>query len=359
MYQKQSIKTIHVKAIKVVLILILFFSHNLIHAQESCTQKLEKAEGLYEMGQVNKVPPLLKDCLIKGFTRSEKVRAYRLLTLCHLYYNENEKAALAMGNLLKVKPEYGITEFDPTEFSNLHETFRTRPLFIVGVKAGFGAMDIYDITNYNDLNSLEGEGMYYPGLSYSAGISGETPIFDQLSVVYEILYQQSGYKYKDLILDYASIEFDEQMASLGVPLLLQWNILPKKDFTPYVNAGVNLNVLIASNGSLVRRDRIGDIYRDPVTIDLDLLQSRNTFNYGITTGAGFRWKNFLGRGYITFDLRYTRYMEDLVNSENRAQYSEMVYSYFTTDNPLKTQNFQVMLGYKMPIYFARQKRKFK
>jgi hypothetical protein len=358
MIQKQRQKTS-----RVIISLSLFLVFNLIStftviAQESCTQKLEKAEELYEIGQIDKVAPLLNECLQSGFNRAEKVRAYRLLALCHLYYNENDKASEAMGNLLKVKPEYEITEFDPTEFSTLHETFRTRPLFILGVKAGAGAMNIYDITNFNDLNSLESEGVYTPGFTFSAGLSGETPFIDQLSFVYEVFYQQSGYKYEDLILDYASIEFEELLASIEIPFLLQWNIL-KKDFTPYINAGASLNYLVAANGTLVRRDRVGEIYRDPVTIDLDLLESRNTLNYGFTAGAGFRWKNFLGRGYLTFDLRYTRYFENLVDKQNRANYPEMVYSYFTTDNPLKTENFQVMIGYKMPVYFVRQKRKFK
>lgn len=358
MYQKQRHLINRVLIITIFFLVINTLSYSVVNAQESCTQKLEKAEELYEIGQIDKVAPLLNECLQSGFSRAEKVRAYRLITLCHLYYNENKKASEAMGNLLKVKPEYKITEFDPIEFSSLHETFRTRPLFILGVKAGAGAMNIYDITNFNDLNSLESEGVYYPGLSYSAGLSGETPVIDELSFVYEIFYHQSGYKYEDLILDYASIEFEEQLSSIDIPILAQWNIL-KKDFAPYINAGVSLNLLIAADGTFVRRDRIGEIYRDPVTIDLDLLNSRNTFNYGFTTGAGFRWKNFLGRGYLTFDIRYTRYFENLVDKQNRANYPEMVYSYFTTDNPLKIESFQVMIGYKMPIYFARQKRKFK
>ncbi|PLX17995.1 MAG: hypothetical protein C0599_12880 [Salinivirgaceae bacterium] len=358
MHQKQQLRIVSTQSLKVFIILFLFLTPYIGFSQESCTQKLESAEELYEKGQINKVVPLLQKCLQTGFSKAEKVRAYKLLTLCHLYYNENQKAAEAMGNLLKVKPEYEITEFDPTEFSNLHETFRTRPLFILGIKAGGGSMDIYDITNYNDLNSLESEGVYTPGLSYSFGVSGETPIIDAVSLVYEAYYHQTGYKYEDLILNYASIEFEEQLTSIEMPLLAQWNIL-KNDFCPYINAGVSLNFLIAANGTFVRRDRVGDIYREPLTIDLDLLQSRNTFNYGFTAGAGFRWKNFLGRGYLTFDLRYTRYFENLVDSESRADYSEMVYSYFTTDNPLKTQNFQVLIGYKLPIYFARQKRKFK
>jgi hypothetical protein len=231
MCNKQQSKTVFSQTFVLIVLFIFFINPIVVQGQESCVQKLESAEELYEIGQINKVPPLLKECLDNGFTRSEKVRAYRLLTLCHLYYNENEKAAKAMGNLLKVKPEYVITESDPTEFSTLHETFRTTPFFILGAKAGIGGTDIYEITNFNDLNSLESEGVYTPGLSYSIGLSGETPILNAISLGYEVYYHQFGYKYEDLILNYAAIEFEEQLTSIEIPLFSTVEYFKQRFFT--------------------------------------------------------------------------------------------------------------------------------
>ncbi len=338
--------------------IIFITTVTILSAQTSCTQKLEQAEELYEVGQIDKVAPLLEDCIEKGFSKEERVRAYRLLTLCNLYYNENKKAIQSMGKLLRTNPEYKISEFDPSEFISMHKTFRTNPVFITGIKSSFGGVHLYSVDNYNDINSLESYGVYTPGYSFSAGISFESPIISELSVVYEFYYKNFGYAYEDMILDYAEIIFEEQITGIEIPLMLQWNIL-KDDIVPYVNAGVSIDYLISSSGSFERRDRIGDEYREPVTLDLDLSESRNPLNYAFSAGAGVRWKNFLGRGYLTLDVRYSRYFENIVNPENRAEHPEMVYSFLTTDNAIRLENTQIMLGYKMPIYFARYKGKRK
>lgn len=327
---------------------------HLSFGQKSCPQKLEEAEELYDMGQINRVEALVNPCLEEGFSKGEKVRAYRLLTLCNLYYNEDEKAKEAMEKLLKVDPEYKIKEFDPSEFRTLHKAFRTIPVFITGIKASVGGMGLYDITNYNDINSTGYSATYKPDISYSAGICFETPIFQEFSVVYEFYYSAYSYSFENKPLDYAEISYKETVSGIDVPVLLQWNIL-EGNFVPYVNAGSSFNMLLSSQASFYRRDYEGDQYREPVTSDIDLTDSRNKYNFSIAAGVGFRWKNFLGRGYLTFDIRYTRYMKTLVNPENRAENPEMMYSYLTTDNVFKIQNTQFLVGYKIPIYIATHK----
>lgn len=344
--------------LKTILLSFFVIAVSVSFSQNSCTQKLEHAEELYEVGQIDKVAPLLEDCIENGFSKEERVRAYRLLTLCNLYYNENKKAIRSMEKLLRTNPEYKISEFDPSEFISMHNTFRTKPVFITGIKSSFGGIHFYSVDNYNDINSMESYGVYTPGVSYSAGLSFESPIITELSVVYEFYYKSYGYSYEDMILDYAEITFQEQITGIEVPVLLQWNIL-KKDIVPYINAGVSFDYLLSSAGRFERRDRIGEEYREPVTLDLDLADSRTPLNYAFTAGAGVRWKNFLGRGYLTLDVRYSRYFESLVNPASRADHPEMVYSFLTTDNALRIENTQIMLGYKMPIYFARYKGKRK
>ena len=70
---------------KVSIVLVLLIS-NIAFAQESCTEKLVEANDVFSAGQIELVPELLNSCLESGFTKSEKVSAYRLLTLCHLYF---------------------------------------------------------------------------------------------------------------------------------------------------------------------------------------------------------------------------------------------------------------------------------
>jgi hypothetical protein len=323
-------------------------------SQNSCVQRLEEAEELYEIGQIDKIEKLLRPCLEKGFTKDEKVRAYRLLTLSSLYYNEDSIAIASMKKLLKVRPEYKIKEFDPSEFVSLHKAFRTIPVFIAGIKGSFGSMGIYDIQNYNDINSVYASTYYQPDISYSYGLSFETPVFPELSLVYEFYYNSYYYKYKSQTLDYAHITFEENFSGIDVPVLLQWNIL-QKDFSPYINVGASFNYLMSSNVRYNRKDKDSNSeeYRDPIKLDMEVTDSRNKQNFSLCAGLGFRWKNILGNGYLTFDIRYSKYFNNLVNASARADNPEMIYSALTTDNVFKIRNTQVFIGYKLPIYIAR------
>jgi len=353
-YKYTFIKIFLVKSL--LLSLFIFFSFS-GYSQESCTQKLETAEKLYESGQIDKVAPLLKDCLEHGFSKDEKGRAYRLLALCNLYYNEDEKAKEAFLELLKVNPEYEIKESDPTEFINLHNDFRTFPVVIVGVKYGVGMLGLYGIENFNDINSIASNSKYETYMTNSYGLSFETPIYKQFSVAYEFYYHTYSYTFIDTVLDYAALNFNESVTSVDVPILLQWNILDK-DFVPYINAGMSFNYLMSTKSIIKRNDAEGTEYREEIKVDgLDLTEYRNRFNYSITAGVGFRWKNFIGPGYLTCDIRYTRYLNNFVDPENRAENSEMLYSGLTTDNVFKIQNMQFLIGYKLPLYIPKYKGK--
>ncbi len=343
---------------KIVLISIFLLFSFSGFSQNSCSEQLANAEKLYESGQIDKVAAMLETCLENGFTKDEKARAYRLLSLCNLYYNEDEEAEKAFLELLKAKPEYKIKDSDPSEFVNLYQEFRTVPVFITGIKFGGGFTDIYNIENYNDINSVVSEGIYTPDYAYSIGLSFETPILNELSVVYEFFYNTYSYNFKNVVLDYANVSFDETISGVDIPILLQWNIL-SNDFVPYVNIGSSLNFLISSKANYTRRDNEGTEYREPENLDLNLTDSRNRFNYSFCAGVGFRWKNIIGNGYLTFDIRYSRYMNSIVDPANRADNPEVMYSFLITDNVFKVQNTQFLIGYKLPLYIAKHKVKAK
>jgi len=328
-------------------------------SQNSCSEQLAYAEKLYESGQIDKVAAMLEPCLEKGFTKDEKARAYRLLALCNLYYNEDEEAEKAFLELLKTDKEYKIKETDPSEFVNLHQEFRTVPVFITGIKFGWGFSDIYHIENYNDINSIESIGTYNPDNAMSLGLSFETPILKELSVVYELYYSWYSYNFENHILEYANVSFNERISGIDIPVLLQWNIL-SNDFVPYVNIGGSFNYLLSSKADYTRKDNEGTEYREDVEVnDLNLTDSRNSFNYALSAGAGFRWKNIIGPGYLTFDIRYSRYLKSIVDPEHRADNPEVLYSFLISDNVFKVQNTQFLIGYKLPLYIPKHKGKQK
>lgn len=354
--KNNSIIKFNIISVKYLFFIVLIFLAASGYSQNSCAEKLEKAEELYESGQINKVESYLMSCLEKGFSKQEKARAYRLLTLCNLYYNNDKEAEKNFLELLRVDKEYKIKESDPSEFVALRQEYRTAPVFITGIKFGIGILDFYSIKNYNDINSISSNGSYNLDNLFIIGLSFETPVFKDFSATYEFYFNNYAYNFNNVILDYANVSIDESVSNIDIPLLLQWNIL-KKDFVPYVNIGTSLNYLISSKASYTRTDEDGSQYRTPLKGEEDITDSRNRFNYSLTGGVGFRWKNVIGNGYLTFDIRYSRYFNDFVDYSNRAANPEIVYNALTTDNGFKIQNTQFLIGYKLPFYIPKYKKK--
>jgi hypothetical protein len=325
----------------------------------SCTQQLIMAEDAFTKGQIEKVSGMLSSCLEKGFTKDEKKRALRLITLCHLYYNQDTAAALSMLHMLRNFPEYKIDPaLDPAEFVTLYKTFRTRPLFIVGIKGGLGMANLYKIKNFNDLNSGIFKGSYTLKNPYCVGLSVETPLLEQLSVVYEFYYRNFQYSFHNMPISYTTIDMKETDAGLDIPLMFQYNVL-KKNIIPYINAGVSLSYLLSAKANFTRNDKDGEQVRGPFVYETDLTSQRERFNWAMTFGAGVRVKNVISNGYVTLDLRYSRYFRNQINPDNRGSDPKITYDFLYTDNALKIENFSILLGFKIPIYVPKQKRNAK
>jgi hypothetical protein len=352
---KYTMKTSQIKTLGFFLILINVSS--IIFAQESCTENLGYAHDAFERGQIDEVPKYLENCLSSGFTKEEKIAAYRLLTLCDLYYNRSEGAAINMQKMLKANPEYKLQDIDPSEFQKLYGNFRTTPVFIWGVKGGIGLVQLYDIRNYNDVNSDGSLGNYRTNPVYNAGFSVEAPISKSFSVALEAYYNSYQYTVKKNILNYANLNYNEKISGIEMPLLFQMNILKDQKVIPYVNAGASFCYMISATGKIARTDTLIQ-YPDhePTNKEFDMLKSRNRFNYGVSGTLGVRIKDVIGKGYMTFDIRYSRYFNDHVDENHRADTPESTYGFLQTDNSFKIHNIQFFIGYKTPVYFPKLKR---
>lgn len=353
-----SIKFTRIRYYRLLSLTVVLTASLYLKAQEeSCTQNLIDAQETFTKGQIEEVPLMLESCLKRGFSKQEKISAYRLLTLSHLYYNRLPEAAEAMQKMLSLDPEYQIRDIDPSEFVNLHSTFRTSPIVIIGPKIGIGGFNLYNITNYNDINPKEATQSYSTGTSLLGGVSIEVPIIKHLSFVTGFYYNLYEYQFKRTILGYSSITATENVTGIQAPFSLQWNILKNRQVTPYVNAGVDLYYLLSAKIGIDRVDTLGD-YTDhqvATTDPIDVKSSRNSLNYAYSAGIGVRIK-IKGKGYVTFDVRYLRYMKEHVSEENRANDASLTYNYLYTDNSFKKEDFQCLIGYKIPIYLPRQRK---
>src|SRR6478609_1558916 len=122
-----------------VFVLVCLIGFNSAFAQQGGAQTLRLAQSIYEQGRLHELPSLpgLKDSEIIKYSKSDQVNAYRLLTLANIYLEEPEKADENMLKLLQTEHFYEPNEqVEPAEFIGLYKTFRTKPVFNIGLKFG-------------------------------------------------------------------------------------------------------------------------------------------------------------------------------------------------------------------------------
>src|SRR5882757_1957642 len=122
-----------------VAVLVCLIGLDVGFAQVGGDQTLRLAQSIYEQGRLHEIPSLpgLKDTEIAKYSKSNQVDAYRLLTLASIYLEEPEKADENMLKLLRTEHFYEPNEqVEPAEFIGLYKTFRTKPVFNIGLKFG-------------------------------------------------------------------------------------------------------------------------------------------------------------------------------------------------------------------------------
>ena len=161
---------------------LLIFVCSYGYAQTStCAQTLRLARSTYEQGRFHEIPALLANCLASAdarFTKQERVEALRILTLAYLYQEEPLQADETMIRLLNTDHFYEPNvNVDPAEFTALYATFRTDPVFALGLK--FGANSTYPtaLKNYYVGNASAGNGEYSPVFNIQIGASFEKKLF--------------------------------------------------------------------------------------------------------------------------------------------------------------------------------------
>lgn len=120
------------------LLIFSLFATNALAQEERCTQNLEEAQLRYDEGRIQEVEPLVLNCLETNvFDKAQSVLALRLLILSAIFQNRDEKADGLMLELISTDHEFVPDEaLDPTEFINLYNSYRTKPIFSVGIKGG-------------------------------------------------------------------------------------------------------------------------------------------------------------------------------------------------------------------------------
>jgi hypothetical protein len=314
----------------------------------SCAQTLRLAQSTYEQGRLHELPGLLESCLknvgASGFNKDERVRAYKLLAMAYIYLEEPEKADEAMLNLLRTDPYFTPNpDVDPAEFIGLFGTFRTTPIYRLGVKLGGNASQP-NLVSSNDVST--GSSNYKFGFGFAGGVVGEIPIqiqrFRKFTVSPEIQFQLSGFKNTTTVSQSTGdfiITGKQSLTYVSLPILVQYKI-GKSKLNPYVALGASGDYLLSSTLTL---DETRPKFQAVQSQSVNNLTGYNKINISAVVGAGVKFR--LAGGYFLTEVRFKYGLSQISNKGNTYTNNIQVFDYKYADGLYSINSLTLSVGY--------------
>ena len=361
---KHVISMVKVNKLLILPLLLLIFCALESKAQTACTQTLRQARTVFDEGRIHEIEGLLQSCIENGLNDDERTEAYRLLILSYIYLDETEKADNAMLALLRDNHAYEINETaDPTELINLYRTFRTKPIFFWGFKAGLGTTFINVIKSYglNDANSTYGK--YSNTLGFEGGLMFEKIFFNRIAAHADLSYNVNSFTYENNYLNEPDgnplIEHlsTETQTSVGFSLMAQYLIKTeaqlkkgrKKIRLPYVGIGATLKYLTAADLS-AETDRDDGGGADGAAEDLIAEGFRTKLNPTIDIEAGYKMKTKLS--FINLSVRYSYGLLNLTDKHFDSGRLSTFYGWAAND--ISTHFVTISAGILLPKYSPKK-----
>src|SRR4030042_2899507 len=179
------------------MILFFIFIPVSVQAQNDCSKTLQDARNLYDLGMIDEIPKMLSPCMQEGFTRPQRIEAYKLLILAYLFDDDQFDAEKTMTEFLKKYPEYEIMPNDPVEFIHLFETYRTASEFSIGITAGLNLTNPHILEPYSMMNLATTECSNATLSGYQFGLSAGRYVSERMMINIELQLAQHRYSFTD------------------------------------------------------------------------------------------------------------------------------------------------------------------
>ncbi|MBS1490665.1 MAG: PorT family protein [Bacteroidetes bacterium] len=345
------------KRLYLLAVVVLFCGRYGFAQLTTCAQTLRLANSTYEQGRLHELPDLLSKCLENGFNKQEKVQAYKLLALAYIYLEEPEKADETMLKILETDNYFAINkDIDPAEFIALYNTFRTKPIYRLGVKFSINSTQP-NVSQFNPVS--DGQAKYAYKVGIALGVAGEVPISipflkNRTTLSGELFYATKSFSNQfnaqQNQTTYSTSTGTETQNWISVPLMLQYRLLKKDELStptkwierlnPYVSVGVSTDYLLSSSTS-VDQKRQNNQSIDLQTISLSL--QREKLNLSALVGAGI--KSRVAQGFLVAEVRYA-YGLSKVNSPSTLYANQILLNnYKMVDGVFSLNSLFFNIGY--------------
>jgi hypothetical protein len=321
----------------------------------SCAQTLRLAQSIYEQGRLHELEELISKALKNPSlecAKTDQVGLLKLLTLANIYLEDPKKADESMLMLLNINPYFEPNkDVDPAEFVALYNTFRTQPVFRLGIKFGANSSRP-NVTSFNPVS--DGISKYKSNLGIVGGVVVEFPVSLKLILSGELLYHQKRFTNTAVskfttsennannitVIDYSSSTGIETQNYISLPLLVQYEISDKRKIIPYVELGVSTDYLLGAETS-VERKRVSNQSIDVKSFSLS--PQREKLNFSMIAGAGARTR--IASGYLVANIRYS-YGLTKVNSLSTLYTNQLLLmDYNINDGIFSLNSLYFTMGY--------------
>jgi hypothetical protein len=338
--------------------LLTSINFSLFSQDDNCVSSLQKAQKLFNQGMIDEIDEILKPCIENGFTRNQRVEAYKLIILASLLDGDQVQAENTMIDFLKRNPEYEIMPNDPVEFVYLFESFRTLSVFSIGIKIGTNASNpvILEPWSSGDLNSTSLSKK--PAMGYQVGLSVNRYIARKIFLNVEANYFSNSYKFihqheKLGIFSgvaYETNTFKETIRRYDFPLSVGYEI-ESYNFNYFIRTGFSYSILTKVSGTPMQELFDSEI-RNGATTSLVDFRNRQLFLYHV--GAGVKHK--IPRGFLAADIRFHTGLNKLNIPEKRMDnHYPPDYKYIDSDFTLNS--LTISLGYYFSVYQPKKNQK--
>jgi len=320
-------------------------------AQDDCSKTLQEARNQYDLGIIDEIPKMLARCMQEGFTRSQKIEAYKLMILAYLFDDDQFDAEKTMTEFLKKYPEYEIMPNDPVEFIHLFESYRTTSEFSFGVNVGLNLANPRVTEPHSMLDNARAEFSNSTLSGYQFGLGAGRYISERMMVNVGLLLAQHRYSFTDkdtfTKLDGNKLDesytFEENLKEVSLPLTVIYEINNGK-LLYFIRAGASVNYILSATGL-----PSGINNKQPMTGEkTNMKEYRNALFFNAIAGFGMHYK--IPRGYVSVDLRYNYGFNNLVKHGTRYDNPYLYSQYKYLDDDFSLHTFSLSVGYYVSFY---------
>ncbi|MGD0341530.1 MAG: outer membrane beta-barrel protein [Bacteroidales bacterium] len=328
----------------------------LLMSQETstCAGNLKNAQSLFDKGQVEMVPGMLKECMRSGFKREEQIAAYKLLIQSYLFVDKLAQADSTMLDFLKSYPEYQVSPTDHSSFVFLFNSFKVKPVVKFTVHAG---TNLPFLTFINPVtHSSEPVPKKYSSnmLNFFASLETKIAITPKLDANIEFGFSQIKFTSKESFLTIGMINYTETQQRLEIPLTVTYDILTFGKFTPYARAGIGTAFDLSSSAKVSEIPFELSSSETHSGADIARNDSRISFDMFAQAGVGIKYKT--PRGFISMEARMNGGFFNQVKRNTTSLTEELNNYYYYIDDDFNINTLNFSLGYTQ-IFYKPSKRK--